>query len=56
MGAMLELVRELAAEMGVDVAWHTGSVPQQRRRGEIMRFKQDRPASCSCRPTAAASV
>jgi superfamily II DNA or RNA helicase len=38
---MLELVRELAAEMGVEVAWHTGSVPQQRRRAEIMRFKQD---------------
>jgi hypothetical protein len=38
---MLELVRELAAEMGVDVAWHTGSVPQRRRRAEIMRFKQD---------------
>jgi superfamily II DNA/RNA helicase len=27
--------------MCVDVAWHTGSVPQQRRRAEIMRFKQD---------------
>jgi superfamily II DNA or RNA helicase len=38
---MLELVRELAAEMGVEVAWHTGSVPQQRRRAEIVRFKQD---------------
>ena len=38
---MLELVRELAAEMGVEAAWHTGSVPQQRRRAEIMRFKQD---------------
>jgi superfamily II DNA or RNA helicase len=38
---MLELVRELAAEIGVEVAWHTGSVPQQRRRAEIMRFKQD---------------
>jgi SNF2 family DNA or RNA helicase len=38
---MLELVRDLAAEMGVDIAWHTGSVPQQRRRAEIMRFKQD---------------
>jgi len=38
---MLELVRELAAEMGVETAWHTGSVPQQRRRAEIMRFKQD---------------
>jgi hypothetical protein len=38
---MLELVRELAAEMGVEAAWHTGSVPQQRRRAEIMRFKKD---------------
>ena len=38
---MLELVRELAAELGVEVAWHTGSVPQQRRRAEIDRFKQD---------------
>ncbi|HEY2135612.1 MAG TPA: DEAD/DEAH box helicase [Xanthobacteraceae bacterium] len=38
---MLGLVRELAAEMGVESAWHTGSVPQQRRRAEIMRFKQD---------------
>ncbi len=38
---MLELIRELAADMGVEVAWHTGSVPQQRRRAEIMRFKQD---------------
>jgi superfamily II DNA or RNA helicase len=38
---MLELVRELAAELGVEVAWHTGSVPQKRRRAEIVRFKQD---------------
>ena len=38
---MLEMVRELAAELGVEAAWHTGSVPQQRRRAEIMRFKQD---------------
>lgn len=38
---MLDLVRELAAEIGVEAAWHTGSVPQQRRRAEIMRFKQD---------------
>jgi SNF2-related domain/Helicase conserved C-terminal domain len=38
---MLDLVRELAAEMGVETAWHTGSVPQVRRRAEIMRFKQD---------------
>ena len=38
---MLGLVRELAGEMGVDCAWHTGSVPQLRRRAEIARFKQD---------------
>ena len=38
---MLELVRELATELGVEAAWHTGSVPQQRRRAEIVRFKQD---------------
>lgn len=38
---MLELVRELAGEMGVEFAWHTGSVPQMRRRAEIARFKQD---------------
>jgi hypothetical protein len=38
---MLAMVRELAAEMGVEAAWHTGSVPQQRRRAEIVRFKQD---------------
>jgi superfamily II DNA or RNA helicase len=38
---MLALVRELAAEMGVEAAWHTGSVPQERRRAEIMRFKKD---------------
>jgi hypothetical protein len=38
---MLELVRELAVEMGVEAAWHTGSVPQARRRAEIIRFKKD---------------
>lgn len=38
---MLAMVRELAGEMGVDCAWHTGSVPQLRRRAEIARFKQD---------------
>jgi hypothetical protein len=37
---MLALVRELAAELGVETAWHTG-LPQQRRRAEIMRFKKD---------------
>jgi hypothetical protein len=38
---MLGMVRELAGEMGVECAWHTGSVPQLRRRAEIARFKQD---------------
>ena len=38
---MLDMVRELAAELGVEIAWHTGSVPQQRRRAEITRFKKD---------------
>ncbi len=38
---MLVMVRELAGEMGVDVAWHTGSVAQERRRAEINRFKHD---------------
>ena len=38
---MLTLVRELAVEMGIELAWHTGSVPQERRRAEIARFKQD---------------
>jgi hypothetical protein len=38
---MLGLVRELAGELGIEAAWHTGSVPQERRREEINRFKQD---------------
>ncbi|HEX2642785.1 MAG TPA: DEAD/DEAH box helicase, partial [Thermoanaerobaculia bacterium] len=38
---MLELVRDLADEMGLGFAWHTGSVPQDRRRQEIHRFKED---------------
>jgi hypothetical protein len=38
---MLTMVRELAGEMGVECAWHTGSVAQQRRRAEINRFKRD---------------
>jgi hypothetical protein len=38
---MLTMVRELAREMGVEAAWHTGSLPQDRRRAEINRFKQD---------------
>ena len=38
---MLQMIRELAGELGVESAWHTGSVPQKRRRAEIVRFKQD---------------
>ena len=38
---MLELVRDLVREMGLDFAWHTGSVPQAKRREEIRRFKTD---------------
>jgi superfamily II DNA or RNA helicase len=37
---MLDLVRELATEMGVEYAWHTGGVPQLRRRAEIARFRE----------------
>ena len=38
---MLELVRALAGEMNLGFAWHTGSVPQAKRRDEIRRFKSD---------------
>lgn len=38
---MLKLVRDLADEMGIEFAWHTGTVPQTRRRHEINRFKND---------------
>ncbi len=38
---MLTMVRELAGEMGIETAWHTGSLPQERRRAEINRFKRD---------------
>jgi hypothetical protein len=38
---MLERVREHALEQGIGFAWHTGSVPQQRRRAEIVAFRQD---------------
>jgi superfamily II DNA or RNA helicase len=38
---MLELVRALCKRLKVGHAWHTGSVPQQRRRGEINLFKED---------------
>jgi hypothetical protein len=38
---MLELVRECCVRLGVGFAWHTGSVPQRRRRAEINSFKTD---------------
>lgn len=38
---MLMLARGLCEEMGIGYAWHTGSVPQRRRRGEINAFKTD---------------
>jgi hypothetical protein len=38
---MLELVRELCEQLDVGFAWHTGSVPQRRRRAEINAFKSD---------------
>jgi len=38
---MLELVRSLCEQLGMGYAWHTGSVPQQRRRTEINAFKTD---------------
>jgi hypothetical protein len=38
---MLELVRDLCKRLKIGFAWHTGTVPQQRRRGEINLFKTD---------------
>lgn len=38
---MLEQVRDLCEEVGLGFAWHTGSVPQRRRRAEINAFKSD---------------
>jgi superfamily II DNA/RNA helicase len=38
---MLELVRELAGEMSIDCAFHTGGAPQLKRRAEIARFRED---------------
>jgi hypothetical protein len=38
---MLELVRGLCERLAIGFAWHTGSVPQRRRRGEINAFKSD---------------
>ncbi len=38
---MLQLVRERCGRMGLGFAWHTGTVPQRRRRDEINAFKTD---------------
>ena len=38
---MLLLVQALCGQMGLAFAWHTGSVPQQKRRQEILRFKNE---------------
>lgn len=39
---MLFLIREFVQDdLQVDFAWHTGSVPQQKRRDDIKRFKED---------------
>ena len=38
---MLRKVREWAEKNHVGFAWHTGSVPQQKRRGEIRAFRDD---------------
>ena len=38
---MLKKVREWANANGIGHAWHTGTVPQQKRRGEIIAFRED---------------
>ena len=38
---MLDLARERSERIAPDSAWHTGSTPQKKRRGEIRRFKED---------------
>ena len=38
---MLELVRDVCDRLDFGFAWHTGSVPQRRRRAEINLFKSD---------------
>ena len=38
---MLELVRDVCERLDFGFAWHTGSVPQRRRRAEINLFKSD---------------
>jgi superfamily II DNA or RNA helicase len=38
---MLQLARELCCRLKLGFAWHTGAVPQKKRRGEIILFKSD---------------
>ncbi|MGA2555163.1 MAG: DEAD/DEAH box helicase [Verrucomicrobiota bacterium] len=38
---MLELARDLSRRLQLGFAWHTGTVPQKRRRAEINLFKSD---------------
>jgi hypothetical protein len=38
---MLKKVRDWANRNSIGYAWHTGSVPQQKRRGEILAFRND---------------
>jgi superfamily II DNA or RNA helicase len=38
---MLDLVRDLCRRLKLGFAWHTGTVPQKRRRAEINAFKSD---------------
>ncbi len=38
---MLDLARETCRKLGLGFAWHTGRVPQRRRRAEILAFKTD---------------
>jgi superfamily II DNA or RNA helicase len=38
---MLKKVRDWAQHHSIGYAWHTGSVPQQKRRGEIIAFRED---------------
>ena len=50
---MLELVRELAREMGFGHAWHTGSVPHSSAGPKSPGSARIRPAGCSCPRTPA---
>jgi SNF2 family DNA or RNA helicase len=38
---MLDMVRALAGELSLECAWHTGEVPQLRRRAVLARFRHD---------------